>query len=226
LIALAEYKFGTAKECPNAMVVNIGWGVGLGMILNGKMYRGNEGFAGEFSHIPIFTNNKMCSCGKFGCLETEASLVVMVNKAIQGLRTGGSTSLRLHGIENMPLKEAAYAILAEAQRGDRFVIELLGEIGYSIGRGIAILVHILNPATIILSGRGSIAGRVWLAPVQKALNEHCIPRIAEKISIEVSTIGNGAELVGAAALVMENVEATMIYKTLRSKKLERKEIAA
>lgn len=226
LIALAEYKFGTAKDHPNAMVINIGWGVGLGMILNGELYRGNNGFAGEFSHMPIFTNNKMCSCGKLGCLETETSLMVMVNKAKDGIRSGHSTSLTLRGIENMTLKEAAYAILAEALRGDRFVVELLGEIGYSIGRGISILIHILNPSNIVLSGRGSAAGRLWLAPVQKAINEHCIPRIAEKTTIEVSTIGSEAELIGAAALVMEHIEATMIYKTLKSKKLEKKEIAA
>ncbi len=226
LIALAEFKFGAAKGYPNSMVVNIGWGVGLGMILNGEMYRGNNGFAGEFSHIPIFTNNKMCSCGKVGCLETETSLMVMVNKAKEGISSGRSTSLSLIGIEKMTLREAAYALFAEASKGDRFVVELLGEIGYNIGRGIAILIHILNPSNIILSGRGSAAGRLWLAPVQKAINEHCIPRIAEKSTVDVSTIGNEAELIGAASLVMENVKDNMIYKTLRTKKLKKKEFAA
>lgn len=77
LIALAELKFGAARGKKNAMVVNVGWGVGLGLILNGELFRGHNGFAGEFSHIPLFDNQKLCSCGKSGCLETEASLLVI-----------------------------------------------------------------------------------------------------------------------------------------------------
>jgi predicted NBD/HSP70 family sugar kinase len=75
LIALAEFRFGLARRQKNAMVLNIGWGIGLGMILNGELFRGQNGFAGEFSHMPLFNNNKLCSCGKTGCLETEASLL-------------------------------------------------------------------------------------------------------------------------------------------------------
>ena len=71
VIGLAEQKFGTVRRIKNAMVINIGWGVGLGMILDGQLFRGTNGFAGEFSHIPLFSNNKLCSCGKHGCLETE-----------------------------------------------------------------------------------------------------------------------------------------------------------
>jgi predicted NBD/HSP70 family sugar kinase len=69
------------KNSRNAMVVNIGWGIGLGMILNGQLFRGHNGFAGEFSHIPLFTNGKLCGCGKSGCLETETSMLVLVDKA-------------------------------------------------------------------------------------------------------------------------------------------------
>lgn len=213
LIALSESKFGAAKGRDNCMVVNIGWGVGLGMILNGVLFRGNNGFAGEFSHIPIFTNNKICSCGKLGCLETETSLIVMVEKARQGVKEGKSTSLK--NIEEMSLKEAARNILAEAVRGDRYVIELLGEIGYNIGRGIAILIHILNPSHVILSGRGAAAGRIWLAPVQKAINENCIPRIAERTTVTVSSIGIEAELIGAGALVLEHIDPAHIYNVLK-----------
>src|SRR5690606_36979875 len=78
LIALAEYRFGTARGKQNAMVINIGWGIGLGLILNGELFRGHNGFAGEFSHLPMFNNNKLCACGETGCLETEASLLVVV----------------------------------------------------------------------------------------------------------------------------------------------------
>ena len=84
VIALAELKFGAAVGKRNAMVINVSWGVGLGIVVEGNLYRGENGFAGEFSHIPLFTNNKLCSCGKNGCLETEASLQVIVEKALIG----------------------------------------------------------------------------------------------------------------------------------------------
>src|SRR2546423_206086 len=80
LIALAELRFGAARGKKNAMVINIGWGIGLGMIFNSQIFRGQNGFAGEFSHIPLFLNGKQCSCGKFGCLETETSLQIIIEK--------------------------------------------------------------------------------------------------------------------------------------------------
>lgn len=88
VIALAELKFGRARGKKNAMVINAGWGIGLGMILNGELFKGSNGFAGEFSHLSLFNNNKLCFCGKTGCLETEASLLVVLEKAQEGLRGG------------------------------------------------------------------------------------------------------------------------------------------
>src|SRR5690606_2884026 len=76
LIALAELRFGIGRSKQNVMVVNLGWGIGLGMILNGTIFRGHNGYAGEFSHIPITENGELCTCGKRGCLETEASLLI------------------------------------------------------------------------------------------------------------------------------------------------------
>ncbi len=203
LIALAEYKFGIARKAANSMVVNIGWGVGLGMILNGSLFRGNNGFAGEFSHIPLFNNNKLCSCGKSGCLETETSLLVLIDKAVKGLQDGKISSLQGH-FPTGEIEKDAESIMEAAAAGDKFCIELIREIGYHIGRGVAILIHLLNPRSIVLSGRGSLAGRLWLAPVQQALNEHCIPRLATQTAVEVSGLGYEAELLGSAALVMEN----------------------
>jgi predicted NBD/HSP70 family sugar kinase len=203
-IALAELRFGGAVDKKNVMVINMGWGVGLGLILNGELYRGDIGFAGEFSHIPVFTNNKLCSCGKHGCLETETSLLVLIEKAKEGLLGGRTSSLKGTSFDNP--EEANNAIIKSALEGDQFAVELLSEIGFKIGRGVAILIHLLNPKLIVLSGRGSIAGRIWQAPIQQALNEYCIPRLAHNTTIEVSSLGFKAELIGAATLVMENFE--------------------
>ena len=204
LIALAELRLGEARNKQNVMVININWGVGLGMILKGELFRGNNGFAGEFSHIPLFTNNKMCSCGKSGCLETETSLLVVAEKAIEGLKNGKISRLKNLVIEN--IEETAAAIMDAADKGDKFAVELFSEAGYNIGKGVAILIHLLNPELIVLSGRGAGAGKLWLAPIQQAINEHCIPKIAENTEIKISSLGLQAELIGAAALVMENFD--------------------
>lgn len=204
LVALAEYRFGAARDKHNVMVVNISWGVGLGMVLNGELFRGHNGFAGEFSHIPIFNSHKLCSCGKTGCLETEASLLVLVDKAIKGIEEGKVTNLPR--IMRSNPEEACDAIIRMALKGDKFCIEILYEIGYNIGRGLAILIHILNPELIILSGRGATAGKLWNAPIQQAINEHSIPRLAENTAIEISIVGNKDELYGAGALVMEHFD--------------------
>jgi len=205
LIALAEFRLGAARHKKNVMVINIGWGVGLGMIVNGELFRGENGFAGEFSHIPLFTNNKMCSCGKTGCLETETSLLVIVEKAIRGLKDGRVSSLK--NLSSKNVEEAFRNIIGAAIKGDKFAVELLSEAGYNIGKGVAILIHLLNPELIILSGRGSAAGKIWMAPIQQAINEHCIPKISESTHVQISSLGYEAELIGAAALIMEHYDS-------------------
>jgi predicted NBD/HSP70 family sugar kinase len=204
LIALAEFRLGTARHKKNVMVINIGWGIGLGMIVNGELFRGANGFAGEFSHIPLFTNNKLCSCGKTGCLETETSLLVIAEKAIEGLKKGKISVLKNLSLTHV--EDTYKTIMDAASKGDKFAVELLSEAGYNIGRGVAILIHVLNPELIILSGRGSAAGKIWLAPVQQAINEHCIPKISENTEVQISSLGYQAELIGGAVLVMEHYD--------------------
>lgn len=204
LIALAEFRFGAARHKRNAMVINIGWGIGLGMVINGELFRGHDGFAGEFSHMPMFNNNKLCECGKTGCLETEASLLVVVEKAAEGVKKGRLSNLGMQ-FPSGHFEQDCEAVIRAATMGDQFAIELFSEAGYSIGRGVAILIHLVNPELVILSGRGALAGRVWQAPIQQALNKHCIPRLAANTTVEISTLGYQAELIGSAALVMENM---------------------
>ena len=215
LIALAEYRFGAAKDRKSAMVINLGWGIGLGLVMNGELFRGHEGFAGEFSHIPLFSNNKLCSCGKSGCLETEASLLVVVEKAKEGISQGRLTTLKKDELFAADQDTASMAVIMAAKKGDKFAVELLSEAAYHIGRGVAILIHLLNPEAVVLSGRGSYAGKIWQIPLQQALNEHCIPRLSANTAIEVSDLGFNAELIGAAALVMDNYEKGIIKKGVK-----------
>jgi len=200
LIALSELKFGLARNRSDVMVVNVGWGIGLGMIVNGVLFRGFSGYAGELSHIPISESDNLCDCGKRGCLETEATLKVVTNKAIKGIKEGNISGLKY----NESPEQMSEAIMIAANKGDQYAIELLSDMGYKIGKAIAILIHIVNPELIVLSGRGAAVGKILLAPIQQALNKYCIPRLSEHTDVKVSTVGRNAELLGAAALVIEN----------------------
>jgi glucokinase-like ROK family protein len=203
LIALAEQKFGIAKTQQEVMVINLGWGIGLGMIIDGKIFRGYNGFAGELSHIPLSDDGALCTCGKRGCLEAEASMLVVAEKAEEGIKEGRVTSLKtMHG----NFKMMGDALMDAANQGDQFALELLSDAGYKIGKALAILIHIMNPANIVLSGRGAKVGKILLAPIQQALHKYCIPRLASGTELLISSLGFDAELIGAAVLVMENFD--------------------
>jgi glucokinase-like ROK family protein len=204
LIALAEQKFGIAKWQKEVMVINLGWGIGLGMIVNGEIFRGRNGFAGEFSHIPLSEDGALCTCGKQGCLEAEASMLVVSRRAIDGIEHGRISSLK--PIDGANPKQVGDAIMEAANNGDQFAIELFSDAGYKIGKALAILIHIMNPQAIVLSGRGAKVGKILLAPIQQALHKYCIPRLSQGTELLISELGFDAELVGAAVLVMENFD--------------------
>jgi predicted NBD/HSP70 family sugar kinase len=207
-IALAEKKFGVAAHIKNVMVLNLGWGIGLGMILNDQIFRGNNGLAGEFSHIPLFKNGKLCNCGKHGCLETEASLIAVTASAKQGIADGLTTSLANYPEVNADI------IINEAIKGDVFSVKLISEAAYHVGEGLAILIHLMNPGAIVLSGKGSVVGKLWLAPIQQAINEHCIPMLTNFTEFKISNLNTNAQLIGGAALVVENFGKNLEEKLL------------
>jgi len=185
------------------MVINLGWGIGLGMIVNNEIFRGHNGFAGELSHIPLSDDDALCACGKRGCLETVASMKVVAERAIEGINSGRATGIKETLVASKALLDD---ILDAAGKGDQFAIELLSDAAYKIGKALAILIHIMNPQTIVLSGRGARAGKILLAPIQQALHKYCIPRLAESTQLLISDLGFDAELIGAAVLMMENFE--------------------
>jgi len=204
LIAFAELKFGIGRGFNDIMVINIGWGIGLGMIINGSLFKGHNGYAGEFSHIPLAQSNKLCSCGKRGCLEVDTSLLVLVERAKSEMAEGVSSSM-----ENLFKDESRLPgdhFLDAARAGDPLAISILSDAAFLIGKGIATLIHIMNPELIVLGGRGAAAGKFLMAPIQQAINEFCIPRLAEHTEIKVSGLASESELLGAATLVVENCD--------------------
>lgn len=202
VIAISELHFGAARGLKDVMVVNMGWGIGLGMIVNGSLFRGHNGYAGEFSHIPLSHTNKLCSCGKRGCLEVDASLLVAVENARQAMAEGKTSNLQKLFAEKR--KAEGDLLIEAAQMGDQLAVECLSDAAFMVGKGIATLIHIMNPERVVLSGRGAAAGKLLLAPVQHAINEFCIPKLADQTDVVISSLGYQAELLGAASLVIEN----------------------
>ncbi|QMU30014.1 ROK family protein [Adhaeribacter radiodurans] len=203
-ISLAEYRFGLAHGKKDVLVVWMDWGIGLGMIMDGKLRSGTSGFAGEFGHIPIIDDGLLCQCGKRGCLETVASGMALVRLAKEGIKGGAVSMLSELTVQEIEQLEPP-AIIEAANRGDQFAIRILSEVGMHLGKGLAILIQLFNPELIILSGTIAEARQYITTPVQQSLNTYCMAQLREKTSIALSDLGNNTLMLGSLALVMENI---------------------
>ncbi len=203
-MALGELAFGLAMGKQNVLCLNIGSGIGLGMILNGKLYHGNSGFSGEFGHIQVDPDGTLCYCGKIGCLETLASGTTMIRNAKKEIEAG-ATTLITSLVNNDLEKISSEIILHAAQRGDQFAISLLSNIGEHLGRGISVLIHLFNPELIIIGGELTKAENYLIDPIQQNLNKYTISKIRRDAQIITSSLGNNAGLLGTVALVMNKV---------------------
>ncbi len=209
-IAFAEQKFGTAKNIKSSLVINLNWGVGLGMIVNEQIFKGSSGYAGEFSHIPLSNSNTLCSCGKKGCLEVEASLTAAIKNVQAAINSGEKSSLESEQYTNLLVQ--GDALIESALNGDQLAVANLGKIGYMLGKGIATLIHILNPEAIIISGRGARAGTILLPQIQTAINEFCIPRLAQATELKISEFNKQAQSLGTSAFIIDNFLQTLFHK--------------
>lgn len=187
-IAIAEKEFGLAKKISEALIINLNWGVGLGMIIQNQLFKGHSGFAGEFSHIPLANENKLCSCGKKGCLEVEASLLCAVEEIKNAIQSGERSVLETMDLD---INNLTFDKIVEAyNKGDQVTIKSIRKIAHMLGKGISTLIHIMNPEKIIISGRGAIFGETLHPQIQSSIQEYCIPRLSKNTTIEISTIKN------------------------------------
>ena len=202
--ALAEYRFGLAHGLRDALVLSLDWGIGLGIILDGKLRSGALGFAGEFGHIPLVEGGELCHCGKRGCLETVASGSAIVRLVRAGIAAGQRTLL-----SQLPARQLAELepeqVYAAAHEGDQFAINTLAEVGTNLGKGIAILIQLFNPELIILGGKIAQARQFIFPAIQQAINTYCMVQLREKTNIVVSELGDNAVILGSVATVMENI---------------------
>jgi N-acetylglucosamine repressor len=214
-IAVAEHKFGKGRGSQDILVVNFNWGVGLGMIISNKIYKGHSGYAGEFSHIPLANSQKLCSCGKKGCLEVEASLVSVFDAIKAALADGEASHLQQAFQEN---GEITFSDLLFAfAHGDQVTLRAVKNIMHMLGKGLSTLIHIMNPERIIVSGKGEGFGNDLLPALNSSIQEYCIPRLSRLTEISVSDLNN-VQIIASACIAMQ--QPILIYPKLKHNKLQ------
>ena len=213
--AHGEFHFGAAKDYNNAIIIHWSWGLGLGIYINGQLFSGHNGFAGEFSHIPIVENGDLCICGKRGCLETIASSNTVMRMVTKGFADQEISSL-INKFKDNPEKVTPEDVILFARQGDEFCISILNEIGTAMGKGLSYIIQLLNPEVIVLSGPLSKAKRYVLSPIHQSLNRLCLEKISGNTSILVSDMGDQSALLGTSEMVFQKVFTEMDFERIES----------
>lgn len=185
-MAIGEKWFGKGKKINNFILIYISLGIGSGIIIDGRLYKGANNGAGEIGHTVVSEDGEICNCGKRGCLETFASARSIV-KSYKGVSSD----------EDKDIDEIKSAI----EKGDKNALDIVERAGYYLGIGISNLVNILDPEMIILAGRVTRLGRALIKPMEEALKSRLFS--AQNIKIELSELGKEIGLYGASALALQ-----------------------
>ena len=192
LMALGENYYGLAKDLTNVISVNLSKGLAVSVISNGQLQTGHSGFAGEFGHIFAENNNKLCVCGKTGCLETLVSGLAMEASFFQ--KTGESFDYK--------------RIITHSTDYDFPLTDNLHAMGEQLGKSLAVLIDLLNPELIIVGGGFIPVLESMRFAINKGINLHSLPQLASDCEIKISSLGENAAMYGAFALVTENLLTT------------------
>ena len=193
-----EYICGVANNEKNMLFLNVAWGLGMGLIIDGKLSYGKSGFSGEIGHFPLLDNDQICQCGKTGCLETGASGSALHRMIMEKLREGRSSSLsdKFNANEEITLED----IMAAVEEEDVLAIETVEKVGSTLGRAIAGLINLFNPELVVIGGRVSAAKEYLLLPIKSAIQKHSLNMINKDTTIKFSKLGKKAGPIGACML--------------------------
>ena len=202
-MAFGEFCNGEVNTEKNVLFVNLDYGIGLGILIDGKVYYGKSGFSGEFGHIPFFNNEIICHCGKKGCLETEASGNALLRKFKEKIKQGYTSSAlkKNKKVEDITLTD----IIQAAKNEDVLVIELLADIGENLGKGLAVLINVFNPELIILGGTLSETGEYLKLPTKSSINKYSLSLVNADTEFKLSKLGEKAGIIGACLLAKNKI---------------------
>ena len=199
-----EMSKGVVKGEKDVIFVNLSWGIGCGLILNGELYTGKSGFSGEFGHFPSFDNEVLCHCGKRGCLETEISGMALHRNLLQSVKEGRQTLLA----EQIMKDEASLSlddIIDATLKEDLLCIELVEDIGQKLGRYLAGLINLLNPEMVIIGGSLARTGDSILQPVKSAVRKYSLNMVNRDSAIVLSKLQGKAGVTGACLLARKSL---------------------
>ena len=198
--AIGEFVYGGSyKEDENLVVINIKHGIGAGILINGRLFQGDGGDAGEIGHVVVQENGLPCRCGKRGCLETVASVRAVVQRATL-MSPDIKNSMLSNGADGITLDSLVVAF----QAGDPLARQIVLEAGYFLGASIAYLVGILNIRKFVLTGDMTRFGPEWLAAVQTRMAQFSLSTLAQDTQIEIGKKDVDVCILGASALLLLN----------------------
>lgn len=197
-MAYGEYICGVGNGERNMLFINLSWGLGMGMILDGKLSYGKSGFSGEIGHFPFKDNDIMCRCGKIGCLETVASGSAIHRFFTDRLKEGRASVLRpkFEKGEDISLDEIIDALADE----DVLAIESMEVTGRELGRAIAGLINIFNPELVVIGGKLTVAKDYLMLPIMGAINKYSLIIVSKDTTVKFSKLGSKGGALGACML--------------------------
>jgi predicted NBD/HSP70 family sugar kinase len=197
-MAYGEFCSSAVSNEKNVLFVNLDYGIGLGILIDGKVYYGKSGFGGEMGHIPTFSNEIICHCGKKGCLETEASGWALIRLFRERIKAGSTSQLlkKKKQLDEIRLDD----IIEGAKNEDTLCIELIAEVGEKIGRGLAILINIFNPELVILGGTLAETGDYIKLPIRSALNKFSLSLVNSDTQLRLTKLGEKAGVMGGCLM--------------------------
>lgn len=202
-MAYGEFCCGEVNNAKNVLFVNIDYGIGVGILIEGKLYYGKSGFSGEFGHIPFFNNEILCHCGKKGCLETEASGISLIRKFKERIEQGFTSVVMKKKKDSNDI--TLTDIIQAAKNEDVLCIELLAETGEKIGKGIALLINLFNPELLIIGGTLSETGDYLRLPVRSAINKYSLSLVNSDTQLKMSKLGEKAGVMGGCLIARTKV---------------------
>lgn len=197
--AWGEYLFGGHGKPDSLVYVGVGTGIGGGLVINGKLYRGTNGGAGEIGHIVVEPAGPVCSLGHPGCLEAMASGLAIARTAQDEVRRGRGESL-LPYAGGDPRQLTARAVGEAAADGNPLAAEILTRAGTYLGMGIASIINVLNPAVVVIGGGVARMGKAFLPSMHREIEIRAFPALRQAVRITMADLGRPAGALGASAL--------------------------
>ncbi|MBO5563871.1 MAG: ROK family transcriptional regulator [Bacteroidales bacterium] len=197
-----EFLKGAGEGTRNMLMINVNWGLGMGIVIDSRVYGGKSGYAGEFGHVYGFDNQIICRCGKRGCNETEISGQALLRNVVRRIREGESSILSPRvssSDEPLSLHEVIDAVAHE----DVLCIDAIEQIGRRLGEKVAGLINVFNPEIVVVGGELALTGDYLLDPMRMTINKHSIHLVSQDTRICRSALGMDAGAVGAC-LVARN----------------------